>query len=85
MKKHTQNRGVITAAIAVLVSSTCVANATVEHNNGTNAIAFTEQRGDKTANLVLSTLELAIMDPVERDNMLASLETVLPVLLWVRA
>ncbi len=75
MKKNTHNRRVITAAIAVLVSSTCAANATVEHNNGTNNIAFSQQRGDKTANIVLSTLDLAMMDPVERDNMLASLET----------
>jgi hypothetical protein len=41
----------------------------------TNSIAFCESRGDRSANLVLSTLELAMMDPVERENLLASLET----------
>jgi hypothetical protein len=76
MKNLTHNhRRVIKAAIAVLVSCTGAANATVEQNKGTNAIAFSEQRGDSSANLVLSTLDLAIMDPVERDTMLASLET----------
>ena len=76
MKKLTHNhpRGLI-AAIAVLVSCAGAARAAIDLNNGTNAIAFTEQRGERTANLVLSTLDLAIMDPVERDNMLASLET----------
>jgi hypothetical protein len=76
MKKLIQNnpRG-LTAAIAVLACCTGAANATVEQSKGTNAIAFTEQRGDRSANLVLSTLDLAMMDPVERDNMLASLET----------
>jgi hypothetical protein len=76
VKKLIQNnpRG-LTAAIAVLACCTGAANATVEENKGTNAIAFSEERGDKTANLVLSTLDLAIMDPVDRDNMLASLET----------
>ncbi len=40
----------------------------------TNSIAFCESRGDRTANLVLSTLELAMMDPAKRENLLASLE-----------
>jgi hypothetical protein len=76
MKKLYRNhRRVFTAAIAVLACCTGSAHATVEQNKGTNAIAFSEQRGDKTANLVLSRLDLAMMDPVERDNMLASLET----------
>jgi hypothetical protein len=57
------------------VSCTGAANAAVEQNKGTNAIAFSEQRGNQSANLVLSRLDLAMMDPVERDNMLASLET----------
>jgi hypothetical protein len=76
MKKliHNHPRG-LTAAIAVLVCCTGAARATVEQNKGTNAIAFSEERGDRSANLVLSTLDLAMMDPVERDNMLASLET----------
>jgi hypothetical protein len=76
MKKLIQNnpRG-LTAAIAVLACCTGAANATVEENKGPNAIAFSEQRGDRSANLVLSTLDLAMMDPAERDNMLASLET----------
>jgi hypothetical protein len=76
MKKiiHNYSRG-LTAAITVLVSCTGAANAAVEQNKGTNAIAFSEQRGDNSANLVLSTLDLALMDPVERDTMLASLET----------
>ena len=52
MKKLIKNnpRG-LTAAIAVLVCCTGAARATVEQKNGTNAIAFTEQRGDKSANL----------------------------------
>ena len=41
----------------------------------TNSIAFCESRGDRSANLVLSTLDLAMMDPVERETLLASLET----------
>ena len=71
---HNQTSG-LTAAIVVLVCCTGAARATVEQKNGTNAIAFSEERGDRSANLVLSTLDLAMMDPAERDNMLASLET----------
>jgi hypothetical protein len=52
MKKLIQNnpRG-LTAAIAVLACFTGAAHATVEENKGTNAIAFSEQRGDRSANL----------------------------------
>jgi hypothetical protein len=41
----------------------------------TNFIAFCESRGDRAANLVLSTLDLAMMDPFECENLLSSLET----------
>jgi hypothetical protein len=75
MKKLIQNnpRG-LTAAIAVLACCTGAANATVEENKGSNFIAFSEQRGDGSRNLVISKLDLAMMDSTDREKMLASLE-----------
>ena len=40
----------------------------------TNRIAFSESQGEQSANLVISTLELAMMDSTERERLLASLE-----------
>lgn len=67
------SRGIATA-IAVLLCCSVAARATVDQNTGTNFIAFTEQNGSRSANLVLSKLDLAIMDTSERESMLASLQ-----------
>lgn len=66
-------RGIATA-IAVLLCCSVAARATDDKNTGTNFIAFTEQQGDRSMNLVLSKLELAMMAPSERERMLADLE-----------
>lgn len=63
--------------LVILLAATLYAKAAapkLETLANTNSIAFSESRGDRSANLVLSTLELAMMDPVERGNLIASLQ-----------
>lgn len=76
MKTHSTHRLLTSIALAILTGASAFADshALLNNNKGSNFIAFTEQQGERSKNLVLSKLDLAMMDPTDRANMLASLE-----------